>query len=660
MDPKKQLEVLMLFGYGQEKDASLAYHFPAYFVTVPATTIYPANTGILKKGEFFSNFKKKHTDEAARVYNYLISCDKFEDFVKAASYFKGILNEGLYLYALSVALAHRKDEHSFDIPFLWQLHPHAYFSNSRIRAALARLQLVKPTVAESDIVSTFVTGTHRDPEFKISWWREDVGLNWHHAHWHQVYPWAGIEINGKLTTKDREGELFYHMHQQMLARYDAERLAVGLLRVIPFDNWNIPIQEGYDSHLTNEYGTLQYAPRPSGMVLSDNYTDPTSPVTVHQQSYNWNRLLNAINTGKFQKKDNSYEDVNIDNLGAAIESSVSSPNPDLYGSLHNYGHDLLSIITDPDGRYKQAMGVMGATETAVRDPVFFRWHKYIDNLFVMHKNMLDPYSADDLGFKNIKLEEISVKVNDCDQNVLTTRMEYVNVDIYQSMYQGNPQQSLQVSVYRVNHDEFEYNMKVKNANSKNVKAAFRVFMAPSFDEHSDRFGLNEQRRLFIEMDKFVEEIPGNATHEIKRSSKLSSVVKPPGLSIKDILKEVETKRKSTEKNVESECVCRRERYCECGLPQNILLPRGTESGMRFDLFVMVTDWGSDNCTDNLDQGTSYCGVKNQKYPDGRAMGFPFDRNIDVKFFTKFLDTFVDRFDNMLSVPITIKTMPTTK
>ena len=33
----------------------------------------------------------------------------------------------------------------------------------------------------------------------------------------QSYPWTGV--NGE--TKDRQGELFYYMHQQMLARYDA-------------------------------------------------------------------------------------------------------------------------------------------------------------------------------------------------------------------------------------------------------------------------------------------------------------------------------------------------------------------------------------------------------------------------------------------------------
>jgi hypothetical protein len=32
---------------------------------------------------------------------------------------------------------------------------------------------------------------------------------------------------------DRQGELFFCMHQQMLARYDTERLALDLAAVVP-------------------------------------------------------------------------------------------------------------------------------------------------------------------------------------------------------------------------------------------------------------------------------------------------------------------------------------------------------------------------------------------------------------------------------------------
>jgi hypothetical protein len=42
---------------------------------------------------------------------------------------------------------------------------------------------------------------------------------------------------------DRRGELFYYMHQQMLARYDAERISNGLGSVIAFSQWDKPVKE---------------------------------------------------------------------------------------------------------------------------------------------------------------------------------------------------------------------------------------------------------------------------------------------------------------------------------------------------------------------------------------------------------------------------------
>ena len=85
----------------------------------------------------------------------------------------------------------------------------------------------------------------------------------------------------------------------------------------------------------------------------------------------------------------------------------------------------------------------------------------------------------------------------------------------------------------------------------------------------------------------------------------------------------------------------------------MLLPRGRPSkGMKFDLFVMVTDWALEKRgdTDDLDRGTSYCGMKDQVYPDGRAMGFPFDRKLDAY---GSVSQFAKSNDNMATVPIRI-------
>ena len=55
------------------------------------------------------------------------------------------------------------------------------------------------------------------------------------------------------------------------------------------------------------------------------------------------------------------------------------------------------------------MGVMGDTTTAIRDPVFFRWHKFIDDTFVLHKETLAPYEEDDLRFDSVNLGIVFVR-----------------------------------------------------------------------------------------------------------------------------------------------------------------------------------------------------------------------------------------------------------
>lgn len=67
------------------------------------------------------------------------------------------------------------------------------------------------------------TATNLDPEHHVAYWREDVGVNQHHWHWHTVYPHSG---DHRVVNKSRRGELFYYMHEQMIARYGRPFLRV--------------------------------------------------------------------------------------------------------------------------------------------------------------------------------------------------------------------------------------------------------------------------------------------------------------------------------------------------------------------------------------------------------------------------------------------------
>ena len=52
---------------------------------------------------------------------------------------------------------------------------------------------------------------------------------------------------------------------------------------------------------------------------------------------------------------------------------------------------------------------MGDFETAMRDPIFYRLHKYFDDMFDLYKRTLTPYSDEELLFDDIVLNDINVQ-----------------------------------------------------------------------------------------------------------------------------------------------------------------------------------------------------------------------------------------------------------
>ena len=73
------------------------------------------------------------------------------------------------------------------------------------------------------------------------------------------------------------------------------------------------------------------------------------------------------------------------------------------------------------------------------------------------------------------------------------------------------------------------------------------------------------------------------------------------------------------------------RFCNCGWPSHLLIPKGTPEGMTFDLFAMISDFTGDTVNQEFDENVdcndshSFCGLRDRLYPDRRPMGYPFDR-----------------------------------
>lgn len=610
---EKQVRVLKLFE---------RLNVAASGENIPTDQIDPRlkEVGVLPSNAFFSCFLPEHLEEAKRLIEVFYSAKDFDDFIHLAEQARTFVNSTLFAFAAEVAILHRLDSRGVIVPPIQEVFADRFVPADTLIKAFSTAT-TKPIGDESDvIVDVHATGNVLDPEYKLAYYREDIGVNAHHWHWHVVYPSVyDSKFFGK--PKDRKGELFYYMHQQMCARYDCERLSNGLNRMIPFHNFEEPL-EGYAAHLTHIASGRHYAPRPSGLAMHD-----LRSVDVQDMQRWTERILEAIHLGKvIDEQGNDIildEEHGADIIGSLIESSYDSKNRNFYGNLHNWGHVMMAYIHDPDGRFRETPGVMNDTATSLRDPIFYRFHRFIDNVFQEYKKTLPVYTKDNLNFQGIEITDVTVNAKI--PNVIHTFFREDELELSHCFQFGTPA-SVRARYHHLDHESFSYIISANNASSEEKSATVRIFLAPKYDELGNEIKLDEQRRLYVEMDKFHYELrPGKNT--IVRSSTDSSVTISSTYTFKELLHGEDLREDRSE-------------FCSCGWPQHLLVPKGNDKGMTFDLFVMITDGDKDRvpttgktlCTDAL----SYCGVMDEKYPDKRAMGYPFDRTIVAESHDEFL------------------------
>nr|CAZ66719.1 hemocyanin subunit 5b [Pandinus imperator] len=586
--------------------------------------------GILGRGKLFSCFHRDHLEEARNLYELLIEAETFDEFMDLCHQARDFVNEGLYVYAVSVAILHRADCRHVTLPPIQEVFPEKFIPAETLFKAFKEAKLHEDE--EEVVVEVEQTGNVLDPEYNLAYYREDVGINAHHWHWHLVYPatWRAEKLGRR---KDRKGELFYYMHQQMCARYDCERLSNSLPRMLPFHNFEDPL-EGYSSHLSSTINGQPYASRPAGVVLRD-----LKDVSVQELARWRERILDAIHLESVideHGKDTPIdEEHGINVLGNIIESNHDSVNEDYYGSLHNWGHVLIAEAHDHDGRYQTNPGVMSDTATSLRDPIFYRWHRFIDDMIQEYKENLPVYDKRQLGFTGVEVKSINVK--GAAPNVVNTFFTEDVLDVSHSI-NFDRKGAVKVRHHHLDHERFTYKIEVFNQGTKTRGAYVRIFLAPKYDELGNELTANELRRLMIEMDKFSYDLhPGR--NLIERSSHDSSVIVHKEKTFAELVSHHD------EHAGES---------CNCGWPEHLLVPKGHVNGMPFHLFVILTDLAHDLVYDHGHRPTvcreavSYCGLKDELYPDKRPMGFPFDRYIAEEHLHDWL------LPNMTSTDITIK------
>jgi hypothetical protein len=239
-----------------------------------------------------------------------------------------------------------------------------------VRGFLADRRALTARAAFDEVVRPSPMATLREPDTRedaLMRWRER--LNFHHDDWHNVYRWRN-----RWTSGHPQGEHFLHMHQQMLAYYDAERLSLGLGRiapwtlteVIPYRHESLPRSGGR----TREAGKLIDSDARADVIedvktrrlLRDNFDVPP-----------W--FTEAGDGTKDPVQENSEHNGGATKLSEfrsahALGATIENP-------YHNVGHMLVASLTSSmPGDYDD----MGDTFCSHRDAVFWGWHKHIDDL----------------------------------------------------------------------------------------------------------------------------------------------------------------------------------------------------------------------------------------------------------------------------------------
>jgi tyrosinase len=558
---------------------------------------------------------------------------------------------GLVDHAVKLFLTHHRSARNLRIPNLM----------SRMRVAPSQADGAGLEGLElAELGGT--TGTDED---RLGWFREDPLANEHHEHWHLVY----VRFDGdNFKVRPRHGELFYYMHEQMLARYDAERLAAGLPPVAPFEDYDRDVGAGYDPGGL-QIGESVFAKRDSSLTWQPLPRRARPPYTPAMHAQRRDRLLQAATTRRLEVPNGPSValegEKGSDILGHTAESggkSLSGSDADShFGNHHGFGHVLTAILS-ADG-----VGVMADPAAAIRDPYFWRWHRHVDEINFAYQQQLEPHDfaaapqvgfggGEDAGialFATGELRAAGIALGASPEAICeavlggdrfgedasrgTLRLGQVNGRPVEISLHDTIDTELRRGVFQLNtpaaadeeprfaypylwHPSYHFGVRLRSTAASAQQVTLRLFLCPAFDIDGRADASLDDRRLWIELDKFEASLEAGADTVLVRADTSSTVVRRP---VTPLIADPQFVRDLHFGEADQGEDHPNAAACECGWPYHLLYPRGTSEGMRFALLAMVTK--DDRLARQGQCGSmSFCAV-NEEYPDAKPMGYPFDR-----------------------------------
>lgn len=591
----------------------------------------------LPLNEVFTIAETHHLHEVKALFRMMYYAKDWETYYKVLKWARFHVNEGMFIYALTASVLHRKDMAGIVLPAPYEIYPYYFFNTEVIQKAQNYKMQGFYGVKEHDNTYTVVipanyTGWYVEYgyEQKLSYFTEDIGLNSFYYYMHMDYPfWMGGEEFGLY--KDRRGEFYFYMYQQLLARYYLERLSNGL--------GPIPEVSFYEQIKTGYYPALRYYN--GGHFPSRDHTY----VVYHEENYedvekveDWEtRLRKAVDLGFFILEDGTYFDMKtpeaIEYFGNLVNSNEDSKNHRFYGEYELYMRYLFGASIERVEHNYYLPSVLEHYETSLRDPVFYQMYKRILQLYFKYKEHLPAYKYEELNFNGVKIEGVEVDklttyfskfeadiTNAVDFEVYDTHTTPMQKFGYLSQYK-NHDVYIKARQSRLNH--LPFTMKLHVNSDKAQKAVVKVFLGPKYDYHGHVYTLEDNAENFFELDHWYVDLVAGKNDIVRKSEDFSWFVKDR-TTYYDLYKNVMLATTGDHKFPLDMS------EAHCGLPMRLMLPKGQVGGMPFQFFFMVMPYHEPKVArfSGYDYTVS-CGVgSGARYLDTYAFGYPFDRPID--------------------------------
>lgn len=470
--------------------------------------LYRFKLGYLPRGSLFSVYYKEHRDELRVLFRLLYSAKDFATFYKTLSWARFYINEGMFVSALTTSVMYRPDCKGIILPPMYEVYPHLFFDNEVIQYA-QKVKMMsgykKPISHDSFNAETFLIDynytslfmkKYIDDEYTLDYFTDDVMLNNYYYYIRNLFPFW-ITIKDLEVPKHIRGELYYYIHQQLMARYYLERLSNGFGEIEDFSYSK--------SFAPSYYSTLVYG---NGVPLPSR--ERWSEVPSYKYKYVREieniemRIYEAIDSGYLYdyegKKYSLYSTEGLNYLGNLIEGNYDSYNINFYGAIDALYRDIFGFNYDCKHKFCVVPSALQLYSTSLRDPAFYRLYKRIISYFYRYKGKIPSYTHAELEFPGVKIEGVYV-------DKLYTYMEKYEYLINNAFAVDNYKEGMGYNVkaakWRLNYKPFTYKFDIKSAT--NTKGIVRIFLGPSLDDYYYK----EQNYMyyswynFVELDKFI-------------------------------------------------------------------------------------------------------------------------------------------------------------